>query len=432
MENKKPENQFQDADTVQSTIVKKDKSFTSSSAKSSDAASHKRPVKPVKDETPKYRVSIFGRTKIKTDEEGREIKVTTKNPIFSVTIAVLYIVLILIASTALSAFLISAANDVFGFVKDEGEVTVTLDMYSTVIDVSDTLEEAGVINYPWLFRMYTRLKLDEGQDFVPGEYTIAKNANYDSLISTFLAVNTVREEVSITIPEGYTTDEIIDLFLANDMGTRDGFVDAIQNGQYDYEFVKRLDENPLPDGRRYRLEGYLFPDTYYFYKDWDEESIINKLLAGFEARFRDEYYAYIDQSGLTLDEYITIASMIQREAYFNTDMEKISSVFHNRLNNPSVYPRLESDATVIYAIGRHISDLTAEDLRFPSPYNTYVSDGLPPSAICNPGSDAIYTAIRPADTDYYFFVSRSNGETLFAKTRREHEENVEEVRREER
>lgn len=428
MENKHTE-EYRKTDTVQSPIVGKSRPVPEEAVESKppEKVENKAQKGKKPSESPK---STPAAPKGKTDEEGRSVKTKTKSPIFSITISVTYIVLIVLVSVVLSALVITAVNDVFAFVKEENEVTVVINEYPTVIDLSNALEEAGVINYPGLFRLYARLKLDEGDNFVPGEYKIFTNSNYDNLLTIFLAQNHERETVTVTIPEGYTVDEIIELFLSYGMGTRDGFVDAIQNGQYDFEFIRRLDEKPLPEGRKYRLEGYLFPDTYYFYKDWDEELIINKLLEGFEARFRDEYYEYIDSTDLTLDEYLIIASMIQREAYFNTDMEFISSVFHNRLDKPSTYPKLESDATVLYALGVHKTDLTEEDLNFQSPYNTYVTDGLPPSAICNPGIDAIYTALRPADSKYYYFVSRANGETLFAETYKQHQANVNEVRNE--
>ena len=364
------------------------------------------------------------------DETGREVKYKTRSTVYSVTIAVVYITLILIASAFLSFFILSVGNDVFALQKTERTAEIDLGLYPTVIDVSNELAEKGIIKYPAIFRLYARLKLKDGQTFIPGTYTASSKQNYDSLINMFQAQQGERRIVTIMIPEGYTVDEIIDLFLSEGIGTKEGFVDAIENGEYDYEFIRRLDAQPKDPNRRYRLEGYLFPDTYYFYSDWEETQIINKLLDGFDSKLTKEYYAYIDKSGYTLDQLIRIASLIQDEAYYVSDMEYVSSVIHNRLKNSKTYPKLECDSTVLYAMGIHKVDITEEDLNYNDPYNTYVYDGLMPGPICNPGWSAIYTALNPAQSDYYYFVSRSSGEMLYGKTLEEHRKNVATVRAE--
>lgn len=364
------------------------------------------------------------------DETGRELKYKSHSAIYSITIAVMYITIILIISAVLSYFILSIGNDVFALKKSDRTAEINLGPYPTVIDVSNQLKEKGIIKYPGIFRLYARLKLDNGEVFIPGTYTASAKQNYDSLIKMFLAQTKERRIVTVMIPEGYTVDEIIDLFISEGIGTREGFVDAIENGEYDYEFIKRLDSAPKNPNRRYRLEGYLFPDTYYFYSDWSEEQIINKMLDAFDTKMTREYYDYIDKSGFTLDEYLCIASIIQREAYYNTDMDYVSSVIINRLNNPTKYPKLECDSTVLYALGTHKEDITQEDLHYDNPYNTYVYDGLTPGPICNPGWSAIYTAMNPADTNYYYFVSKSSGEMLYATTLAEHNKNVATVRAE--
>lgn len=364
------------------------------------------------------------------DETGRELKYKTRSTIYSVTIAVIYITLILITSAVLSFFIISIGNDVFALKKTERTAEIELGAYPTIIDVSNELANKGIIRYPSVFRLYARLKLHDGENFIPGTYVASSQQNYDSLINMLLAQTGERRIVTIVIPEGYTVDEIIDLFLSEGMGTKEGFVDAIENGEYDYEFIKMLDAQPKNPNRRYRLEGYLFPDTYYFYSDWEETQIINKLLDGFDAKLTQDFYDFVKRSKYTLDQYITIASIIQREAYLTSDMEYVSSVIHNRLNDPKTYPKLECDSTVLYALGRHKVDITAQDLELDNPYNTYVYDGLTPGPICNPGWSSIFTALNPAQSDYYYFVSRAGGEMLYGRTLAEHRKNVETVRAE--
>ena len=380
--------------------------------------------------TNKEEIKKRPRKKKPIDETGRELKYKSHSVIYSVTIAVIYITLIILTSVAASFFILSVGNDVFALQKTERTAEINLGMYPTILDVSNELADKGIIRYPAIFRLYARLKLDEGENFIPGTYTASSQQNYDSLINMFLAQTGERRIVTIMIPEGYTVDEIIDLFLSEGIGTREGFVDAIENGKYDYEFIRRLDALPKDKNRRYRLEGYLFPDTYYFYSDWEEEQIINKLLDNFDTKLTAEFYTFLDKAELTLDDYMKIASIIQKEAYFNSDMELVSSVIHNRLKDLSTYPKLECDSTVLYAIREHKADITQKDLEFDDPYNTYVYDGLMPGPICNPGWSAIYTSFNPADTDYYYFVSRKGGEMLSGRTLAEHRSNVAKVREE--
>ena len=233
----------------------------------------------------------------------------------------------------------------------------------------------------------------------------------------------------ITIPEGYTVDEIINLFTENGIGTREGFIEAINNYDFDFDFVRALDEADLT-GRTYRLEGYLYPDTYEFYKSSSEVTVIYKMLNRFDVIFSEDFYEKAAEHGYSVDQIMTLASMIEKEARYANDYETVSSVFHNRLNN-SDFPRLESDATIMYAIqvrdGERKSSLTGEDLNYDTPYNSYMYEGLPPGPIANPGYEAITCALWPAKTKYYYFVSDNYGNTYFSRTNREHEAAKEKV-----
>lgn len=370
------------------------------------------------------------RKKVKTDELGREIVTKSVSTMYSVTMAVVYIVFVLIASGVCSYFAITIANDLFAFQKAEVTSEVSLGEFVTVSELADILGEEGIIKYPTVFKYYARLKQEPG-DFQPGKYTVSSSLNYDSLLAFFKRQSSERVILTLTIPEGFTVDEIIDLFVSNGMGTEEGFVDAIQNGDYsDYKFIQLLEKQEISKDRKYRLEGYLFPDTYEFYQDWSESRIIRTLLDGFDAKFDDAYYDAIEQSDMTLDEYIILASMIESEAKYSTDFEIVSSVFHNRLNSKGKFPYLESDATIQYVFETHKNEITPDDLKIDTPYNTYLYEGLPPGAICNPGSTAILTAIQPGKSNYYYFVSRSNGEMLYASTKSEHEKNIAEIKAE--
>ncbi len=371
--------------------------------------------------------------KVKTDECGNIVVKESASSLSSVLKAIIYIVVVLIVSVILSYFVVTVANDVFAFQKADMQADIVLENYRTIDDIADILAENDIITYPSVFKLYAALKDDDGK-FLAGRYSVNTSMNYDTLLALFKKQKNIREIVTLTIPEGFTTDEIIDLFLSEGMGTRDGFEKAIKEADYsEFEFIKRLDSSKIKEGRKYRLDGYLFPDTYEFYKDWSEERILWTLLDNFNNKFPEDYYKKIDTLDLNVDEYITLASIIQCEAKYNYDMEIVSRVFHNRLNNPKKFPKLESDATIQYALDSHKTTVTPEDLKLDSPYNTYLYDGLPPGAICNPGADAIYAALQPSVDpevkDYYYFVSRANGEILYAKTKAEHDANIEEVKK---
>ncbi len=371
--------------------------------------------------------------KVKTDECGNIVVKESASSLSSVLKAIIYIVVVLIVSVILSYFVVTVANDVFAFQKADMQADIVLENYRTIDDIADILAENDIITYPSVFKLYAALKDDDGK-FLAGRYSVNTSMNYDTLLALFKKQKNIREIVTLTIPEGFTTDEIIDLFLSEGMGTRDGFEKAIKEADYsEFEFIKRLDSSKIKEGRKYRLDGYLFPDTYEFYKDWSEERILWTLLDNFNNKFPEDYYKKIDTLDLNVDEYITLASIIQCEAKYNYDMEIVSRVFHNRLNNPKKFPKLESDATIQYALDTHKTTVTPEDLKLDSPYNTYLYDGLPPGAICNPGADAIYAALQPSVDpevkDYYYFVSRANGEILYAKTKAEHDANIEEVKK---
>jgi UPF0755 protein len=280
------------------------------------------------------------------------------------------------------------------------------------------LYENGIIKYPTVYELFIRLK-EESTDYLVGEYEISPSMNYGDINDAFTYVANIKEQVSITVPEGYTVDQIIDLLVKNGVGTRDGFVSAINEYEYDYRFMEGLDK--LDPERKYRLEGYLFPDTYYFFKDMSEIDAINKFLVNFDSKVPDEYYERADVLGMTMDELITLASMIQAEGRSLTDFENISSVFHNRLANPRSFPKMQSDATLQYILDKRKTALTAADLQIDSRYNSYMYNGLPPGSICNPSLDAIDCALYPAETNYYYFLADGHGNTYFSETNEQHE-----------
>ena len=347
----------------------------------------------------------------------------------SLAFTMAYIAGVIILGVLLGIFLVSAINDVFAFSKDNSEIYVTIsDEEMTVTELADLLHENGLIKYEKLFKLYVNIKNHGALTIQKGTFKLSPSYNYDKMLS---AMNPAPERkiVRITFPEGITVDEMIDLFVSNGIGTKEGFVDAINNGDFEgYWFLEDLETT---EDRYYRLEGYLYPDTYDFYTTSSETTVLKKLLNNFKKKFSEKYLERINELGITVDQAVTIASMIEREALRENDYVYVSAVFHNRLKSAS-FSRLDSDATVQYVLehlyGERHEELTEEDLNIDSPYNTRLKDGYPPGPICNPSLNALKAAIYPDDDcGYYYFVTDSDGDCLFAKTYNEHKKNVEAV-----
>ena len=349
-----------------------------------------------------------------TDGEGG-------NTVVSVIKAIVYIIFVVIISVFASIFIILVGNDVFAFVKNDEVRDVVIPEYATLDEVATILYENEIIAYPKIFKLYAVAEKDDGE-YVAGTYSISPMYNYEELLDAFKE-KPVTGWQEIMIPEGYTTDDIINLFISRGIGTKEGFVDVINNYEFDYWFIDELGEDWSADGRIYRLDGYLFPDTYQFYNNSSEVTVIKKLLKRFNQIFTQEYRNQCAEMGYTVDEMITLASMIEKEAGSSAEFFYVSSVFHNRLNNPYVFPKLESDATIVYAIQHDTGTrpaLTGSDLTYDTPYNTYTHNGLPPGPIANPSASAMLAALSPTKTNYYFFVSDA-GVTYFSETKDEHE-----------
>jgi len=358
-------------------------------------------------------------------KKKKKEKVRGSNPVAVLVKALIYVAFVLTISCVCAYFVIVVANDVFAFVKDDVQTEITISEYATLDEIAEELHEKGVIKYPKIFVLYTMIRGKDPGEYLSGVYTVSPMLNYDELLYTFIDKEaSTLTEISITIPEGYTVDDIITLMVdKNGIGTREGFIDAIQNAEYDYWFVKELTD--LDPDRKYRLEGYLYPDTYYFYKEWDETKVIKKMLDNFYNKFSLKYKQACEEAGMSVDDVINLASLIQMEAKYNVDYMKVSSVIHNRLNSTYFNGRLECDATIQYLLPERKEELTHEDTLIDHPYNSYKYEGLTPGPISNPTIKAITAALFPDETNYFYFVSDKRGNMLYATTLEEHKKNIE-------
>ncbi len=401
---------------------------------------------PVESENEKTRITAIQtkadlktpvRQTLEVDEEEEESS-GTLGGIFK---AIIYMTLVLVISILLAYGIIMVGNDIFAFVKPDAAVEVVIPEDATVEEIATILGEAEVIRYPWLFELYAGFQGVDGYDdegnniFIPGTYAVSPMKNYQQLLYAFQKQQT-RDTVWVTFPEGSTVEDIITILTEeHGISTRKDLVRAINEYDYGMEFINDID---MSNGRYYRLEGYLFPDTYQFYTDSTAETIIYKMLVNFEKKLSyigDDYCSErLSELGMTLDEVVTLASMIEKEVKYAIDYDQVSSVFHNRLADKASFPKMESDATTVYAImmatGVRPETLGAEELAFDDPYNTRFVSGMPPGAIGNPGYEALYCAFYPAKTNYYYFVADATGYNLYARTLAAHNENKASIRKE--
>lgn len=284
--------------------------------------------------------------------------------------------------------------------------------------VTDQLKEAGLIEYKFLFKLFGKFSHAE-RKIVTGTYELDTEMDYRALVANMSSSSATRQTVSVTIKEGCTIDQIFELLEENGVSTVDKLRDMAANYNYKWDFLQ-----DIPLGDYHRLEGYLFPDTYLFYKGDNPKYVINKLLNGFHSKMKEYYGNFTEESEYSLHDIVTIASLIEKETD-GGDHKRISSVIYNRLNNPGgeTAGLLQIDATLVYINGGRVP--TEADKAIDSPYNTYLYKGLPAGPISNPGMDSLYAAMNPENTKYYYYVL--NPETKqheFSKTYAEHQKLV--------
>ena len=259
-----------------------------------------------------------------------------------------------------------------------------------------------------------------------GSYALNTNMSYSEILSNMAVQSRDLGVVTVTFPEGLNIVQIANLLEENEVCSADDFIQETQTGEFSYDF---LSQEALDNGRYYRLEGYIFPDTYQFYKGENVTSVVKKFLDNFDVRVETQHYARMEELGISVDDVIKLASIIQKESSDSEQMAVVSSVFHNRLNNPQVFPTLDSDVTIFYVNDYIKPNFSQPDQDLYDSYNTYVCEGLPIGPITNPGVEAINAALYPESTGYYFFVTDDEGNYYYATTSAEHDANVERLRR---
>lgn len=332
---------------------------------------------------------------------------------------VTYIICVVLVSCLLAELGWLAVNEVCALNKEPLTAEVTIDEGDGLGAIAKKLKKAGIIDSKFLFKLYglfsgTAKKVDAGV------YKLDTGMDYYCLEQTMQTGTSAAATVTVTIPEGYTVQQIIELLAENNVSSVEKLTEAAKN--YAFEDYSFIDNENL--GNISRLEGYLFPDTYEFYVKEEAVSALSRLLDNFYYWiFEDEEMVEM-MEGEDLKEIITVASLIEKETD-GTDRETIASVIYNRLNHSAETAYLlQIDASLVYAAGREITQDDYKNLD--SPYNLYTHQGLPPTPIANPGLASIKAALNPEKTNYYFYALDVNGEFgtpnrhVFSKTLADH------------
>lgn len=324
----------------------------------------------------------------------------------------LYAMMVIVASLLLAVYALHVANDALALMKPSSDLSVKIEKGSTVGRIARELKDAGLIEYRWAFVLFAKVT-GNADSFQYGTYVLNTDMDYLELVTNLQKTASFRATVTVMIPEGAELREIIATLDEKNVCSAEELWDAVENHPFDYDFLQNLPE------RENRLEGYLFPDTYEFFEQSDAVTVLTKFLDNFEVKFSQELRDRAQEIGMSIDEVVTLASVIEREAASDEDRATVSSVFHNRLNSTQ-YPLLQSCATVQYVLQERKPVLTYDDIKIDSPYNTYLYEGLPIGPIASPGLASIRAALYPETTDYYFFVVTADGTHIFSKTLAEH------------
>ena len=329
-----------------------------------------------------------------------------------------WLALIVVIGVTAGRMLWVCAADVLAFGREDKPVTITIYEADTMEDIVDKLYNNGLIRYKSLFNLYASIS-DAEEDIKPGIYDLNTRYDYHALVN-FMSPRSSREVVALTIPEGYTCQQIFDLLEENRVCTAVDAAAYAANGELnDYWFLESVER-----GSENCLEGFLFPDTYEFYKNSTPREALQRMLNNFEIKFTDEMKAQLTAlnetygAGYTVREIAIVASLIERESAHPDESPRVSGVIYNRLFNWGDNPKLLGiDAAIIYATG----DAENIDTSIDHPYNTYLYPGLTPGPIANPGLASLKAALNPESHNYFYYVlNPATGRHQFSTTYDEH------------
>jgi len=287
---------------------------------------------------------------------------------------------------------------------NEAEVYIEIEKGETLNDIAKKLKDNDIIDNETLFKLWARITGNSSK-LKAGRYAFRKHSSVRTTLKTLVEGKSL--SISVTIPEGYTLNEIAELFEREVGINKEEFLSLAHDTSYIRKWGFKAKS----------LEGFLYPDTYLIYYGIDPVQITEAMVSRFFEIFSDEFKQRSQDMGLSMEDVIILASIIEKEAQVDSENFIISSVYHNRLEKGRL---LESCATIQYILPERKGRLLYKDLKIDSPYNTYIYPGLPPGPICSPGGVSIRATLWPAETDYLYFVAKGDGTHIFSKTLEEH------------
>ncbi len=375
-----------------------------------------------------YDSSVYSNDENNGEGNSGEVKVFFKR---------IWFVMVIIVSLAVTFYFYPGLEDMFAVNRtSKSEVSISIPKGSSRAEIAKTLHSAGVVededffkNYLYVFKGNTK--------FTKGDYTIPQNLEYAGIVNYLTKQSNRTDVVFVTITEGMNIQECGVLLENQNICKKEEFYEACKSNKFDSQY-SFLNDITNTNERYYKLEGYLYPDTYKFYLEWDPFLVISTMLENYIDRIIDEnndingldgvksIKDLSSEKGYTMDQVLNMASIVQAEAADVSDMKIIAGILQNRMKpaNKAAIPFLGCDSTVYYPYRTKSSAPSG----YESKYNTYKVEGLPAGPICNPGMDAIYSVLNPTPTNYLYFAHDKNGKAYYATSEQGHATNLRKIK----
>ena len=358
----------------------------------------------------------------KLTKKQRNFRRRMKNAASNLFIVFIVIVIVALSSLALKAPIMGCIGDVVGIDRTNNEIRISVEDGMKVDDIIDVLKDKDLIFSSAFCKLAaTFFHYDKDKVYSAGTFDLSPAMGIETMLNTIIAAGEKQNTVTVTFPEGLTVDQIIQKLSDNGVASAESLYEALNTESF-YETYSFLADIKDDEGRARKLEGYLTPDTYEFYIGEDPQSVINRFLTNFNNKWTELYTEKAQSLGLSTDQVLTVASILEKEGNDAEQMRMIASILYNRLNSSS-FAYINCDSTQFYVASFEdkVDPATYESLLYS--YDTYKCTGLPRGAICNPGIAAIEAALDPEVSDYYYFLHDGEGNMYVARTEAEHNAN---------